>query len=117
MQFPTEEIKLPAPLAPAAKRQKLIDEKFHLWLADLAARLDKNVSPSAANEVKFVRDGKAQIQIWLTEKTPAAIEKLKQLGFEIVSEKDNKVFGRISPEKLVALTEIEQVKYVLPNLK
>lgn len=117
MQLPTAEIKLPEPLAPAAKRQKLIDEKFHLWLADLAARLDKNVSPATANEAKFVRDGKAQIQIWLAEKTPATMEKLKQLGFEIVAEKDNKVFGRISLEKLVALTEIEQVKYVLPSLK
>jgi Ca-activated chloride channel family protein len=117
MQLPTEEIKLPEPLAPAAKRQKLIDEKFHLWLADLAARLDKNASPAAANEAKFVRDGKARLQIWLAEKTPETIEKLKQLGFEIVSEKDNKVFGLISLAKLVALSEIEQVKYVLPNLK
>ncbi|HEX8734331.1 MAG TPA: TonB family protein [Pyrinomonadaceae bacterium] len=117
IQVPTGEIKLPEPLAPAARRQKLIDEKFHLWLADLIARLDKNVSTPIANEAKFVRDGKAQIQIWLAEKTPATIEKLKQIGFEIVSEMDAKVFGRISTEKLVALSEIEQVRYVLPNLK
>ncbi|HLM01901.1 MAG TPA: TonB family protein [Pyrinomonadaceae bacterium] len=118
MQLPAEEIKLPEPLSPAAKRQKLIDEKFHLWLADLAARLDRNVSQPAANEAKFIRGGKAQIQLWLTEKTPATIEKLKQLGFEIVSEKDEKIVtGRISLEKLVALTEIEQVRYVLPSLK
>jgi TonB family protein len=117
MQLPTAEIKLPEPLAPAAKRQKLIDEKLHLWLADLVARLDKNASPPTANEAKFVRDGKAQVQIRLAEKTPQTINKLQQLGFEIVSEKDGKIVGRISPEKIVALTEIEQVKYVLPNLK
>ncbi|HEX9961630.1 MAG TPA: TonB family protein, partial [Pyrinomonadaceae bacterium] len=117
MQLPTEEIKLPEPLAPAAKRQKLIDEKLHLWLADLIARLDKNVSQATANEAKFVSDGKARIQIRLTEKTPETTAELKRLGVEIVSEKDGKIVGRISPEKIVALTEIEQVKYVLPDLK
>jgi Ca-activated chloride channel family protein len=117
LKLPTEEIKLPAPLTPEMQRQRLIDEKFHLWLADFVARLDKNVSQSTANEAKFVREGKAQIQIWLTEKTPAALEKLKQLGFEIVAETDGKITGRIPPEKLAALAEIEQVQYVLPNLK
>jgi TonB family protein len=116
-KLPTEEIKPPEPLTPAAKRQKLIDEKLHLWLADLVARLDKNVSAPTINESKFVRDGKAQIQIWLTEKSPAAIETLKKLGFEIVSENNKKIVGRISLEKLAALAEIEQVNYVLPNLK
>ena len=117
MKLPTEEIKLPAALTPEMKRQRLIDEKFHLWLADFVLRLDKNVSQPTPNEAKFVRDGKAQIQIWLTEKTPAAIEKLKQLGFEIVGENDRKIVGRITTEKLAALSEIEQVQYVLPQLK
>jgi Ca-activated chloride channel family protein len=118
MQLPAEEIKPPEPPSPAVKRQNLIDEKLHLWLADLIARLDKNVSQPTANEARFVRAGKARIQILLTEKTPETIEKLKQIGFEIASEKDAKTLvGQISPEKLVALTEIEQVTYVLPNLK
>jgi TonB family protein len=118
MQMPSEEIKLPEPPSPAAKRQNLIDEKLHLWLADLVARLDKNVSQPTANEAKFVRDGKARIQIRLTEKTPETIEKLKQIGFEILSETNAKILvGQIAPEKLAALAEIEQVKYVLPNLK
>jgi Ca-activated chloride channel family protein len=119
MQPTTEEIKSPEASTPAARRQKLIDEKFHLWLADLAARLDKSVSQPTVNEARFVRgDGKAQVRIWLTEKTPETLEKLRQLGFEIVSEKDAKfIYGQIALEKLVALTEIEQVRYVLPSLK
>ena len=117
MKLPDEEIKLPAPLTPELKRQLSIDEKFHWWLADFVVRLDKNVSQPTADEARFVRDGKARIEIRLTEKTPATIEKLKQLGFEIAAENNRKITGRISTEKLAALAEIEQVQYVLPDLK
>lgn len=108
-------------LTPEMKRRKAIDEKFHIWLADLAKRLlnGGGAAPTSPNEAKFMRDGKAEIQIRLAaERTPEIIERLKNLGFEPVSEKDKKTLvGRISLDKLLALAEAEQVRYVLPSLK
>jgi len=104
-------------LTPETKRQKLIDEKFHIWVADLIKRIDKK-NPVSENEAKFVTDGKADVQILLTEKTPATLDQLKQLGLEIVSERDARtVVGRVAIEKLVAIAELEKVKYVLPEIK
>lgn len=71
-----------------------------------------------ANEAYFVKDGKAELSITLTDKSSAAIiEKLKKLGFEVTSENGTIVSGRIAVEKISALAELEEVKFVLPNVK
>lgn len=101
----------------AKYRQRLAD-KFHFWVFALVERRQKGKTVLTENEAKFVTDGKANIQIWLTAKSPEAIEKLKSAGCSIVDDKNAKfIVGRIAVEKLAALAEIAEVQYVLPSVK
>ena len=104
--------------APENLKRKLLAEKLHVWLFALVERLPVNSFAPTANEATFVRDGKAEVQIRLSAKTPEVMKKLKNLGFEIVSEKDkNSMVGKISIEQLANLAEIAEVRYVLPKLE
>ena len=81
-------------------------------------RRQKGETALTQNDAKFVSDGKADIQIWLTAKSPEVIEKLKNAGFESVDDKNAKfIVGRIAVEKLAALAEIAEVQYVLPSVR
>ncbi len=103
-----------------AKELKLqtINSKLHTWVYDLVERLRKNVSVPTANEAFFVKDNKAQISITLTDKSSAAIiKKLKEIGFEVTTENGTIVSGKISIEKLSALAEIAEVKFILPDVR
>lgn len=103
---------------PEALKQKLIAGKLHVWLYALVERLQKGESAPTANEAKFVKDGKAEIQIQLSTKTPEAMEKLKNSGFEISGEKGkNAVVGKIAIEKIANTAEIAEVQYVLPKIE
>ena len=77
----------------------------------------KNAQP-AADESKFVRNGKAEIQIWLADKSPEILAKLKQLGFEIVLDPKSAkmVIGRVAIEKLAAIAELNAVRYISPQM-
>ena len=100
----------------AKYRQQLAD-KFHFWIFALVERWQKGETALTANDAKFVSGGKANVQIWLTAKSPEAIEKLKNLGFSIADDKNAKfIVGRIAVEKLVNLAEIAEVQYVLPSV-
>ncbi len=101
-----------------ATRRQLFAEKFHFWVFAVFERLEKGQSGAVENESKFVLDSTANVQIWFTDKTPAAVEKLKILGFEIVSEKQAKIIvGKIPIGKLAEAAEIAEVQYVLPFVK
>jgi Ca-activated chloride channel homolog len=101
-----------------ALKLQTINSKLHTWVYDLVERLRKNVSASTANEGYFVKNGKAEISITLTDKSSKVfIEKLKQLGFEVSSENGTIVSGRISVEKLSQIAELDEVKFILPNVK
>ena len=101
-----------------AKYRQMIADKFHFWVFALVERWQKGETALTANDAKFVKDSKADVQIWLTAKSPEAIEKLKNLGFSIVDDKNAKfIVGRIAVEKLVNLAEIAEVQYVLPSVK
>jgi Ca-activated chloride channel homolog len=94
-----------------------LQAKLHSSLLALVDRLkDKNAKPGA-DEAGFVREGKAEIQVWLIDKTEAAIEQLKQLGLEVLLDPKSAkmVIGRISVEKLAALAELNVVRYVAPQ--
>ena len=99
------------------KYRNNLAEKLHVWLFDLVNRLENNLS-AGENESKFVSDGKAELQIVLTHKTPGTFEKLKNAGFEIVSAKSQKeIFGKIEIGKIAKLAEIGEIKYILPNIR
>ncbi len=99
------------------EKQVKLKEKLHFWLYQMVERLQKGETNPTANEANFVKDGKANISITLTVKTSEVIEKLKQLGFEFVSENETNLVGRIAVDKLAQIVEIEEVQLVLPIIE
>ena len=91
--------------------------KLHPSIASLVERVKNKRAQAGADEAKFVRDGKAEIQVWLFDKTPEALLQLKRLGFEVVLDpKTSKlVIGRLSIEKLEALAQLKVVRFVSPQ--
>jgi Ca-activated chloride channel family protein len=86
------------------------ESKMHPLMAALAAgRL-------LPREARFVRDGKAEVQVWLKEASKEALDALKQAGFEILRAPNGAVpaIGRIRVEKLAALARLEVVRYIAP---
>jgi Ca-activated chloride channel family protein len=91
--------------------------KFHSAVKALVERLKNNQAPATADEAKFVRDGKAEIIVRLQDLKPETIAALKALGFEALAEMPSAkaIVGRIAPEKLSALAEIEAVTFISPQ--
>jgi Ca-activated chloride channel family protein len=104
-------------LSSAEKKRAALRVKIHPSLLAVVDRI-KNKGAATADEVKFIRDGKAEIQIWLTEKSPENLATLKALGFEVVLDPKSAklVIGRLSLLKLEALGELSFVRYVSPQL-
>jgi hypothetical protein len=109
----------PPPVRPAneTRTDKELKQKLQAWLYAVVDRLRKGVSYPTTNENLFVHDGKADIQIELSVKSPEVLARLKASGFELVSEKGKTmVIGRITLDKLAALADIDEVKLVLPKI-
>jgi Ca-activated chloride channel family protein len=108
-----------AKLTKEEKRRQEMLAKVHPSVAAVIDRLKSRGQQPTADELKFVTDGKAEIQVWLVDKTPEALEELKRLGFEVVLDpKTSKlVIGRIAIEKLSQLAELKSVRYVAPQIK
>jgi Ca-activated chloride channel family protein len=100
------------------QRRPALESKFHPSVLAVIARLQDPNSKPAADEVKFIHNGKAEVQIWFTEKSDEAMAKLKELGFEIVLDPKTAkmVMGRLPIEKLGALAEMKSIRYVAPQL-
>ena len=105
------------PDAKEAERRQL-STKLHPSLLAVIDRLKNKDAKPAAEEAKFIRDGKAELQIWLTDKSEATLAKLKELGFEVVLDPKTAklVIGRLPIDKLAALAELKSVRYVAPQL-
>lgn len=107
----------PAPIeAPPVQPQgKELEEKLHRTVFAVVQKLKKNEALSSEENI-LIRDGKIEVQVWLTERTDEAIAQLKELGFEVTSEAKNSkiVIGRLPVEKLEALAKLKFVKYVAP---
>ncbi|HEV7796561.1 MAG TPA: VIT and VWA domain-containing protein [Pyrinomonadaceae bacterium] len=98
------------------KRRDLVT-KLHPSLLAVVDRLKKNDMTVGADETKFNLNGKAEIQIWLADKSQETLAKLKALGFELVLDPKSAklVIGRLPIEKLEALAEMKAVRYVTPG--
>ena len=99
------------------KPQSLINLKLHPWVLQVVERVRKRQIIESAEEMKFVRNDKAELQVWLTDKSDEAYAKLKELGFEMMLDaKSSKlIIGRISIDKLEALASLSFVRYVAPQ--
>ncbi|MFL6209862.1 MAG: VIT and vWA domain-containing protein [Pyrinomonadaceae bacterium] len=104
-------------LSKEEQKQQELYAKLHPALQAVVERLKKKESQPTADEVQFVRDGKAELRVWLTDTSPEVLAQLKQLGFEIVlAPKTAKLLiGRLSIDKLSALAELKAVRYIAPQ--
>ena len=103
-------------LTPEQQKQRAVRAKLAPALWAVVEQLNAGQTPSA--ETKFVRDGKAELRVSFTDKTPAAIAKLQALGFEVVLDPQtaNVVIGRIALDKLWLLAEIDEVRFIAPQM-
>lgn len=104
-------------LSPEEEKQQLLLTKFHPTVLAVIERLKTKATPAAV-EAKFIRGSKAEVQIWLNEKSPEVMTKLKELGFEVVLDPKSArlVIGRLPIENLQKLAELKFVRYVAPQL-
>jgi Ca-activated chloride channel family protein len=97
-------------------RAEIKPNKYHSAVKALVERL-KSSGAASADEARFVQNGKAEIVVRLKQLTPAAVEELKKLGFEVLVEMPsaNAVVGRLPIEKLAALAELDAVTFISPQ--
>jgi Ca-activated chloride channel homolog len=104
-----------------SKEEQRLDQlqlKLHPSVWAVVERLRNKQLMPGPDEVRFVHDGKAEVQVWLTEKSEETMTKLRELGFEVVLDpKTSKlVIGRVAIEKLEALADLSFVRYVSPQV-
>ncbi len=104
-------------LSPEEQRREQLRTKIHPSIMAVIERLKKKDMKPTTEEARFVRDGKAELQVWLTDKSDQNLAKLKELGFELVLDpKTSKlVIGRLPIEKLEALVDLKFVRYIAPQ--
>ncbi len=105
-------------LSPEEQKRAQLQSRLHPTVLAVIDRLKDSKLGPGVNEAKFIHNGKAEIQIWLTEKSAETLAKLKELGFEIVLDPKTAkmVIGRLPIEKLAALAELKSVRYVAPQM-
>ncbi len=105
-------------LSPEAKQRAELQSRLHPSVLAVVDRLKGKNTNSGAAEATFIRDGKAEIQIWLTDKSAENLAKLKELGFEVVLDPKSAklIIGRIAIEKLEALAGLPFIRYVAPQV-
>jgi len=91
--------------------------KLHTSLATVVERLKNKQAKPGPEEAKFVRDGKAEVQIWLADISTETLGQLKKLGVQILAmpKTANLVIGRVPIDKLEVLAELKSVRYVTPQ--
>jgi Ca-activated chloride channel family protein len=105
-------------LSSEERKRADMQAKFHASVLAVVERLKARNAVAGADEGKFIRNGKAEIKIWLTEKSDETIAALKALGFEVVLDPKSAklVIGRLPIEKLAALADLKSVRYVAPQM-
>jgi Ca-activated chloride channel family protein len=105
-------------ISPEEQHLAQLRARFHPSILAVIDRLKNKSGIASADETKFVHDGKAEIQIWLTDKSAETLAKLKELGFEVVLDPKTAklIIGRLPIERLAALAELKFVRYVAPQV-
>ena len=115
----SEEVEKDAAKLKTVEEQRLDDrrQKLHRAVFVVVERLRKREPLTAVDEAGFIRNGKAEVQVWVTEKSPEVLAKLKELGFEVLLDAKSAklIIGRLSIDKLEALADLKFVRYVAPQ--
>jgi Ca-activated chloride channel homolog len=106
------------PLDAKGQERQHLASKLHPSLIAVIERMKNGPVPLTAQEARFIKNGKAEIQIWLTDTSAETMAKLKQLGFEVVLEPKTAkmIIGRLPIAKLAALADLAFVRYVAPQV-
>ena len=66
------------------------------------------------SKCKSALDGIIEIQLFLTEDSPAVLDQLKALGLRVSKDrpKEKVLIGRLPVDKLVDLAKMERVKFI-----
>jgi Ca-activated chloride channel family protein len=104
--------------SPAEKKRAALEARLHPAILAVVDRLNSKTGTAGADEAKFIRDGKAEVQVWLTDKSAESLAALKELGFEVVLDPKSAklVIGRLPVEKLEALAGLTFIRYVSPQI-
>ena len=104
-------------LLTAEQKFQALLQKLEARVAAVVLRLKNPALKPADDEGKFIHAGKAEIQVWLADKSDETMTNLKQLGFEIILDPKTAkmVIGRLPIEKLQALAELQSVRYIAPQ--
>jgi Ca-activated chloride channel homolog len=109
------------PMTPLTEEQlkQQLRAKLHPAVAAVIERLNNKEAKPGVEELKFTRDGKAEIQVWLLDKSAETIGQLKKLGFETLLDPQSSklIIGRLPVEKLAALVELPAVRYIAPQTR
>ena len=105
-------------LSPEDQKRQALLSKLHPSILAVIERLRSVDAKAGADEVKFIRNGRAEVQIWLTDKSAEVLAKLKKLGFEVVLDPKTAklVIGRLPIENLEKLAELKEIRYVAPQM-
>ena len=100
--------------AKLSPERKTLDSKLH---PALLAAFDCAVK--AQQECKLVNAGKVEVQIFLTQDSASVVGQLRKLGFEPAEAHSaaKMLKGRLPVEKLQALVQIAEVRFVSPVRK
>ena len=90
--------------------------KFHKSLRHLQERMKTKAFVLTPEDKRFVKHGKAEIQIWLSDINEETIQSLRRLGVELLVQPkmSQLVIGRIPISKLKDLAQLKAVRYVAP---
>jgi hypothetical protein len=113
---PTSGISIPDRIELLDQPSTELEQKLHRAVFAVVQKL-KNKQALSSDESGLIRDGKAEVQVWVTEKTEETMARLKELGFEVVVDTKNSkvIIGRLPVEQLEALAKLKFVKYVAPQ--
>lgn len=104
---------------PTPEQQKRIELKAKTSQLVFALIEQTKNAAASQSDFKFVKNGRAEIRVYLSDKTPAAIEQLKKIGFEIALDPTTAKFviGRIAVEKLAELAKLPSVTFIAPQFQ
>ena len=104
----------PRPIIPKVEAPQKLDPQLQVVLS----QVQSGVSVSSLTGYRWLRDGKANVKVWLTVSSPAVLERLKKAGLEVLSQPGNArlLFGRVAVGKLAAIAAMDAVMYISPDI-
>ena len=116
MPLPAKPVQQVSAKSVEQQKAERLRAKLNPAVLSLIDRLKNKEEPT---NLSWVRDRKAEVQLWLGDKSNDARVKLAQLEFEIVFDQPNTnlMIGRISLDRLEALAELDFVRYMAPQTR